>query len=81
MQTVFGYGVLIALFVGGLSALGYLAALIIGGDTAALICDFIYKKLYPVLVYISTADVLLGLVKMYISGESAFKSTSKKSKK
>ena len=81
MQIVFGYGIVAALFIGGISAFGYVAAIVAGGDAAVAICDFIYKKLYPVLVYISTADVLLGLVKMYISGESAFKSTSKKSKK
>lgn len=79
IEIIFGYGVLISLFVGGMSALGYIAALIAGGDTAALICDFIYKKMYPVLVYISTGIVVLGLIKMYITGDAAFSSKKKKS--
>ena len=41
LSTIFGCGILIALFVGGLTFFGYLFALIIGGDTAAVICDFI----------------------------------------
>lgn len=50
---------------------GYLAALIIGGDTAALICEVIYKKIIPIIIYASTVLVLFGLVAMYIVGEKA----------
>ena len=62
---------MIALFAGGLSFFGYLAALIIGGETAAQICLFIYKTLYPILFYFSSGIVLLGLVKMYVAGEKS----------
>ena len=62
---------MIALFAGGLSFFGYLAALIIGGETAAQICLFIYKTLYPILFYFSSGVVLLGLVKMYVAGEKS----------
>ena len=79
IKIVFGYGIMIALLVGGLTFFGYMAALIIGGDTAAAICTFIYKKLYPVLVVISTVMIALGILKMYICGESAF--TKQKEKK
>ena len=44
LQTIFGYGVMICLFVGGLTFFGYLAALIIGGETAGMICTLIYNK-------------------------------------
>ena len=81
LQIIFGYGILICLFVGGLSFLGYLAALIIGGETAALICTFIYKTLYPYLVQLSTILVLLGLVKMYLCGEIALSSGKNKKKR
>ena len=50
---------------------GYVAALIIGGDTAAAICHFLYKQLTPVLIYASSILVLFGLVAMYLSGEIA----------
>lgn len=80
LQVIFGYGIFICLFVGGLSFLGYLVALIIGGETASLICIFIYKTLYPYLVQLSTILVLLGLVKMYLCGEIALSSGKKKRK-
>ena len=78
IEVIFGYGIMISLFVGGITFFGYVAALIAGGETAVLICEFIYKKLYPVLVYFSSVIVLLGLLKMYLCGETALKAESKK---
>lgn len=78
IQIIFGYGILVCLFVGGLSFFVYLAAIIIGGDTAAEICTFIYKGLYPYLVRLSSIMILLGLVKMYLCGEIALSSPKKK---
>ena len=78
MKIVFGYGIMISLFVGGLTFLGYVAALIIGGDTATLICEIIYKKIIPVVIYTSTVMVLLGMLAMYLAGEFAL--TTKKEK-
>lgn len=80
IQIVFGYGILICLFGGGLSFFGYLAALIIGGTVATTICTFIYKVFYPYLVQLSTVMIILGLVKMYLCGEVALSSTKKKDK-
>ena len=45
LRTVFGYGIMICLFVGGFTFFGYLAALFIGGETATIICAFIYMTL------------------------------------
>lgn len=80
LKTVFGYGIMICLFAGGLTFFGYLAALFIGGETATAICVFIYKTIIPYIVKISTILVLLGLVAMYFNGEVAL-SASKKRKK
>ena len=71
LSYVYAVGIFVSLFAGVLLALGYIVAFIIGGETAARICDFLYKVLCPVLVYIATGSVLLGLVKMYIAGEKA----------
>ena len=79
LKLIFGYGIMLNLFVGGLTFLGYLAALIIGGDTAAAICTFLYKEVIPVMVYTTTCMVLLGLVSMYLAGEMAL--TAKKKQK
>ncbi len=81
LSKVFAVGTLLSLFVGGLTFFGYIAALIIGGDAAASICDFMYKSVLPVCIKTSTIMVLLGLVIMYLRGEVALTSDKKKSSK
>lgn len=81
LSKVFAVGILLSLFVGGLTFFGYVAALIIAGDTAAEICTFLYKTVLPVVIKTSTIMVLLGLVIMYIRGEVALTSDKKKSSK
>ena len=79
-KLVFGYGIMISLFAGGLTFFAYLIALVIGGDTAALICEVTYKQVIPVIVKISTSMILLGLVCMYLSGEKSLTPSEKKKK-
>ena len=52
LRVIFGYGIMISLFAGGITFFGYVAALCIGGDTAAAICNFLYKKCFSVAHYI-----------------------------
>ncbi|MBE6564084.1 MAG: hypothetical protein E7655_02255 [Ruminococcaceae bacterium] len=80
LKVVFGYGIMLTLFVGGLTFFGYLAALIIGGETASLICECIYQKIVPVMIYVTTLMVLLGLLTMYLAGELAL-TAAKRNKK
>ena len=70
-KIIFGYGIEIVLFAGGLTFFGYVAALIIGGETATAICTWIYKSFVPVMVYASTILILFGLLTMYLAGEKA----------
>ena len=79
-KLVFGYGIMISLFAGGLTFFAYLIALIVGGDTAALICEITYKQVIPVIVKLSTTMILLGLVCMYMSGEKSLTPSEKKKK-
>lgn len=79
-KMIFGYGIMISLFVGGLTFFGYVAALIIGGDTAAAICTFLYKTVIPIVIYLSTTMVLFGLLAMYLAGEYALTAKKKISK-
>lgn len=81
LKTVFGYGVMITLFAGGLTFFGYVAALFIGGDVATAICTFIYKEIIPVIIYVSVIMVLLGLLAMYLAGEKALTPEKKHTKK
>ncbi len=81
LRIIFGYGIIICLFGGGLTFFGYLAALIIGGETATEICVFLYKTFFPIIIKTSTILVLLGMLTMYLSGEKALTSNKKKSSK
>jgi len=84
LRMIFGWGVMLSLFAGGLTFFGYLVALIIGGGENGLgaqICQIIYKHIFPVIVYVSTCCVLLGLVTMYLSGEQALTVKKKESSK
>ena len=70
-KLIFGYGIMIVLFAGGLTFFGYVAAMIIGGETATNICTWIYKSFIPVIIYASTILILFGLLTMYLAGEKA----------
>ena len=77
-KWIFGYGIMITLFMGGLTFVGYLIALIIGGEVATAICTFISKQVNPIMIYTSTIMVLFGLLTMYLAGEKALTSEKKK---
>ena len=70
-KVIFGYGIMIVLFAGGLTFFGYIAALIIGGETATEMCTWIYKSFIPVIIKASTILILFGLATMYMAGEKA----------
>ena len=70
-KLIFGYGIMIVLFAGGLTFFGYVAALIVGGETATNICTWIYKSFIPVIIKASTILILFGLLTMYLAGEKA----------
>ena len=81
LKTVFGWGIMLCLFTGGLTFFGFVAALIIGGNTATAICAFLYKELFPIIIYVSVIMVLLGLLAMYLAGEVALTPGKKPGKK
>ena len=77
LRKVFGYGIALSLFAGGLTFVGYVVALVLGGTAAEQICHFIYKILFPYIIKLSTVMVLLGLVVMYLNGEMSLTSGKK----
>lgn len=81
LKTIFGYGVMISLFVGGATFFGYVVALITGGSVAVQICNVIYTLVIPVVVYLSSVMVLLGLLAMYLGGELALTAQKKEKTK
>lgn len=78
ISWIVGYGLMIALFIGGLSFFAYLLAIIVGGEFAVNICNFIYKDFYPWLVRSTSVMIILGLIKMYLNGESSLTANKKK---
>ena len=69
--TIFAIGVLIALFAGALSFVGYVVALIISGETATAMCAFIYTEYFPWVIRICSISVGSGLVGMYLKKQKA----------
>lgn len=78
---IFSIGVVVSLFAGGATLLGYVTALIIGGDVAPLICSFIFTKIFPVIIRVTSICVLFGLIGMYLNKTKALSVDSAKTAK
>lgn len=65
LLTIFSIGVLITLLAGALAFFGFVAALIIGGETATQLCVFIHKTYFPYVIRICSVSVGIGLIGMY----------------
>ena len=77
---IFGYGIMLCLFAGGLTFFGFLVAIIAGGEIAAEICSIIYKGIFPVIIKTTNILVLVGLLHMYIKGEVSLTISNRKGK-
>ncbi len=77
MSLIFAIGIFTSLMVSAFSFIGYLIAIIIGGDVASEICSVIYKSIYPILFTFTSCVVLFGLLKMYVAGEKALNNKRK----
>lgn len=75
---IFAIGIITCLFAGGASVLAYIAGLIIGGQTATMICAFTFTKYLPVVIQCTSIFVGLGLVGMYFSKQKALVFESRK---
>ncbi len=71
LKTVFGYIMMITLFAGCLLFLLFLAALLVGGETAAAIAAFAYLYFARILMIVTSGGILTGLLSMYLNGETA----------
>ena len=80
ISWIVGYGLMITLFLGGISFFGYLIAIIIGGEKAMVICEFIYQGCYPWLIKSTSILVILGLIKMYLKGETSLSAKKRQNK-
>ncbi len=71
LKKIFAVGVIVSLFAGGISLLGYIVALCIGGSAATAICAFIFKQYFPWVIRFTSVIIGVGLVSMYVEKESA----------
>lgn len=81
LDTVFGGGICICLFAGGLTFFGFVAALVIGGETATSICLFLQKKVFYWIIAAGSLLTLLGLVRIYLTGDHSLRLEKKKKEK
>ena len=68
LETLIGITLAVCLFLGALGFVGFLVALIVGGNTAGVICDWVYNVFYALLVKISTITTLFTFVLLYLKG-------------
>lgn len=71
LLTVFSVGIIVCLFAGGLSLVGYVVAMFIGGETATEMCLFIFKTYLPWVIKFTTIFTAIGLLAMYLSKTKA----------
>ena len=80
LRVFYGWGIMVMLFAGGLTSIGYLVAFCVEQKEASIICEFIYKGIFPRIIYLASIIVLIGLVSMYLCRESALSVSDSKKK-
>lgn len=68
---IFAVGATLCLFAGALAFFGFIAAFVIGGDTATKICVFIHKQYFPYVIVATSVSALFGLLGMYLKNVKA----------
>lgn len=71
LLKVFAYGIVACLFAGGLSLVGYLVGLIIGGEGAAALCTWVFKIYLPWVIKATSVFTGIGLLGMYLGKQKA----------
>lgn len=71
LLKIFAYGIIACLFAGGLSLVGYIVALIIGGESAVALCLWVFKSYLPWVIKATSIFTLVGLIGMYLSKQKA----------
>ena len=71
LNIIFGWGIYICLFAGGLAFFGFLTALVMGGDSGQSLAEAIQKQYFPIVIRVASITIGLGLVCMYLGRETA----------
>ena len=78
LLKIFAYGIIACLFAGGLSLVGYLVGLVIGGEAATNLCAWVFKTYLPWVIKATSVFTLIGLIGMYLSKQKALMATTEK---
>lgn len=78
LNKVFGWGIYVCLFAGGLAFFGFLAAIIMGGEGGEALAVMIQKQYFPMVIRVASATIGLGLLSMYLGKEQALSLVSDK---
>lgn len=78
LLKIFSYSIIACLFAGGISLIGYIVALIIGGESATAMCLWVFKSYLPWVIKATSIVTAIGLLGMYLSKQKAL--TVKKDK-
>lgn len=78
LLKIFAYGILACLFAGGLSLVGYLVGLIIGGESATALCAWVFKTYLPWVIKATSVFTGIGLIGMYLSKQKALTAKAEK---
>lgn len=71
INKIFGITVLIEFLAGGLSIVGYIVALCIGGEIGAQISIFVFEKYLRYIIIATSITIGLGLISMYLNKQKA----------
>lgn len=78
LLKIFAYGIIVCLFAGGLSLVGYLVGLIIGGEKATELCLWVFKTYLPWVIKATSLFTGIGLLGMYLGKQKALTATVEK---
>ncbi len=78
LLKIFAYGILVCLFAGGLSLVGYIIGLIIGGENATNLCAWVFKTYLPWVIKATSVFTGIGLIGMYLSKQKALTAKAEK---
>ena len=78
LLKIFAFGILICLFAGGLSLVGYLIGLIIGAENAENLCAWVFKTYLPWVIKATSVFTGIGLIGMYLSKQKALVAKTEK---
>ena len=84
LNRIYGILMTVSFFAGGLPLIGFVVALIVGGETGANISTFLYKQYYPWVIILGSVAIVVGLIAMYVGkleGLSIKKVSAEKSSK